>query len=263
MRRLPSLFLAGLLSLSSVSAWASSENRPAAEARFKDGIQAYKEGRYPEALDSYQQAITLAPSAAGPYRELGKAFEAIGKNDAACGAYAEYLRRRPAADDASEIRDRMRRLEGGRSRGYLFLAAEAAGEVWLSGKPLGSADAPLALTPGTHQIELRSGGKATFAQVTITASESTFVELSAFQATPIAPAALAVAASGAPVKAADPADTQVNKRRRRFWIALGSAALLGTATAVTAAAISNGGGGDDDDSGRGRGRGGDDPDDDD
>jgi tetratricopeptide (TPR) repeat protein len=243
----------GALSLGSVTAWASSEDRPAAEARFKDGIRAYKAGRYPEALGSYQEALSLAPSAAGPYRELGKALEALGKTDAACGAYAEYLRRRPGADDAAEIKARLQALEPGEgARGYLFLAPGAKGELWLSGSPVGSAEIPVVLPTGNHVIELRYAGKATFAQVQIKASESSYLEMSAFQ-TAAPAAALAVAPAGS---AAAP-EAGVHKKRRRFWVILGSSLAVGAAASVTAIVASNA---DNDGSGRGRGRGGDDND---
>src|SRR5262249_53094526 len=99
--------LATLALLSAAPAWAQGGGGDgAAEDAVKAGVQAYLAGRYEEALADYQKAAALAPKAAGPYREMGKAYEALKHSDNACWSYAEYLRRRPSADDAQEIKSR-------------------------------------------------------------------------------------------------------------------------------------------------------------
>jgi tetratricopeptide (TPR) repeat protein len=83
------------------------EDRAKAEAALKTGVKQYKEGKYEAALSSYQEAAKFAPNAAGPYREMGKAYENLGKTQEALESYEEYLRRRPQASDAAEIKARV------------------------------------------------------------------------------------------------------------------------------------------------------------
>jgi tetratricopeptide (TPR) repeat protein len=100
------------LSLSTAAMAQVKEDRPQAELALKEGIKAYKEARYEEALTAYLRAADLAPSASGPYREMGKTYEALGGQKEAKSAYQEYLRRKPNADDAAEIEGRLKVLGG-------------------------------------------------------------------------------------------------------------------------------------------------------
>ena len=87
------------------------EDRARAETALKTGVKQYKEGKYGEALASYQEASKFAPNAAGPYREMGKALEILGRGPEAISAYEEYLKRRPTANDAAEIQKRLAALQ--------------------------------------------------------------------------------------------------------------------------------------------------------
>jgi tetratricopeptide (TPR) repeat protein len=94
-----------------VGAAHAQEDRARAEAALKTGVKQYKEGKYDAALVSYQEAAKFAPNAAGPYREMGKAYENLGKTQEALSSYEEYLRRRPQATDAAEIQARVELLQ--------------------------------------------------------------------------------------------------------------------------------------------------------
>jgi tetratricopeptide (TPR) repeat protein len=94
-----------------VGAAHAQEDRARAEAALKTGVKQYKEGKYDAALVSYQEAAKFAPNAAGPYREMGKAYENLGKTQEALASYEEYLRRRPQATDAAEIQARVELLQ--------------------------------------------------------------------------------------------------------------------------------------------------------
>src|SRR5690349_17686399 len=107
---LSSFALALSLSLSTSAFAHVKADCPQAEQSLNEGIKAYKEGRYEEALANYQRAAELAPSASGPYREMGKVYEALGRPEAARTSYQEYLRRKPNAEDANEINERLTAL---------------------------------------------------------------------------------------------------------------------------------------------------------
>lgn len=112
MRNLVSTVSVALFLSLSTGAFAQvKEDRPQAELALKEGIKAYKDGKYEEALAAYQRAAELAPTASGPYREMGKTYEALGREKEAQAAYQEYLRRKPDADDADEIKGRLKVLE--------------------------------------------------------------------------------------------------------------------------------------------------------
>ena len=89
---------------------ASGEDRTKAQAALDAGASAYNQGNYREARRQYQLALQAAPSAAGPYRELGKTYDALGEYRDAKSSYEEYLRRRPTAQDAAIIQTRLDEL---------------------------------------------------------------------------------------------------------------------------------------------------------
>jgi tetratricopeptide (TPR) repeat protein len=89
---------------------ASGEDRVKAQAALEAGASAYNQGNYREARRQYQLAIQAAPTAAGPYRELGKTYDALGEYRDAKASYEEYLRRRPDAQDTETIRARLDEL---------------------------------------------------------------------------------------------------------------------------------------------------------
>lgn len=89
---------------------ASSEDRTKAQLALEAGAAAYNQGDYREARRQYQLAIQAAPSAAGPYRELGKTYDALNEYQNAKEAYEEYLKRRPDAKDADQIKARLAEL---------------------------------------------------------------------------------------------------------------------------------------------------------
>jgi tetratricopeptide (TPR) repeat protein len=242
-----SVILALSLSLS-MSAFAQNKDRPAAEQSLKEGIKAYKDGNFEASLDHYKKAATLAPSASGPYREMGKVYEALGREEDAKFAYQEYLRRKPDATDADEIKGRIATIESRKpAKGSVFLPTAVAGvEVWVDGRLSATSPmaAPLALPAGSYQLELKRG-------TTVISKES--LSLTAGEAKVLS----------SPEALADSKPTNPNERKRSpwFWVA-GSAALVGVGigTAVAIDALESGGGGkddnddDDDDDKRKRGR---------
>jgi tetratricopeptide (TPR) repeat protein len=237
------------LSLAGGAIAQSKEDRPAAEQALKEGIKAYKDGNFEASLDQYKKAASLAPSASGPYREMGKVYEALGREEDAKFAYQEYLRRKPDADDASEIKSRISTIEARKpSKGSVFLPTAVAGvEIWVDGKLSATSPmaAPLALPAGSYQVELRQGSTV-ISKETVSLGSGEAKLLSSPESIADKP----VAAEGGK-----------SKRSPWFWVA-GSAVVLGVGvgTAVAIDELSSGGGGgkdddkDDDDDKRKRSR---------
>src|SRR4051812_2701284 len=70
----------------------------AARERFKQGAQAYSEGRYKDAIDLFLDADRLAPNPAFAYN-IGLAYEELGDATNALRWYRSYLRDLPGAPD--------------------------------------------------------------------------------------------------------------------------------------------------------------------
>lgn len=105
------LFVIGLLvGLLGAARAHAGEDRERAKAAMTKGAESYAAQDYQTAIKRYLEAIEAAPSAPGPYRELGKAYDALGDAKNARFSYEEYLSRKPDAQDASLIRDRLRVL---------------------------------------------------------------------------------------------------------------------------------------------------------
>jgi tetratricopeptide (TPR) repeat protein len=220
--------LVGAVLFAVLASPAVAEDRAQAETALKQGVKEYKLGKFEQALQSYQSAAELAPSAAGPYREMGKTFEALGQDEKAIEAYGEYLSRRPNASDAKEIQGRLDALKAKRpiTGSIVFAAARPGQDLWIDGQPFGNytAHEPLSLLAGEHRIELRAADRVTFSQALYVAPGET--------------REIAIAAEKAltakPVAAAPVAEKPAAKRERHpgRWVVLG---LGVAATAATGA----------------------------
>jgi|GEM_PF-1993477 len=76
------------------------------KARFHNGNaeKAILKGRYRYARKQLRKAVSLDPTFAPPYRNLGVVYARTGKRKAAKKAYEEYIRLAPTADDAPDVR---------------------------------------------------------------------------------------------------------------------------------------------------------------
>jgi tetratricopeptide (TPR) repeat protein len=221
--------LVGAVLFAVLASPAMAEDRAQAETALKQGVKEYKLGKFEQALQSYQSAAELAPSAAGPYREMGKTFEALGQDENAIEAYSEYLSRRPNASDAKEIQGRLDALKAKRpiTGAIVFAAARPGHDLWIDGQPFGNytANEPLSLLAGEHRIELRAADRVTFSQALYVApGETREIAITAEKALAAKPVAAAV-----PV-----AEKPAAKRERHpgRWVVLG---LGVAATAATGA----------------------------
>jgi hypothetical protein len=86
------------------------DDQQAAVEEFRTGKQAYLEGRYEDAIRSYEKALALKYSAKLHYN-IGLACEKLAQLAKARAAYARYLKEEPAASNADEVRQRIVELE--------------------------------------------------------------------------------------------------------------------------------------------------------
>src|SRR6185295_10720910 len=96
----------------SPSAEATAESRrEQAKAQFEQGVTAYGERRYEDAVRAFQSADAIQPSAALSFN-IALAFERLNNSLAALRWYRDYLRRSPLAANAAEVQARVVELAG-------------------------------------------------------------------------------------------------------------------------------------------------------
>jgi tetratricopeptide (TPR) repeat protein len=78
---------------------------------FEQSAQAYREGRFQEAVDRLLEARRFKAEPVLLYN-LGRAYEALGKPADAADAYAKYLEEEPEASDRKAIEGRIATLRG-------------------------------------------------------------------------------------------------------------------------------------------------------
>jgi tetratricopeptide (TPR) repeat protein len=134
------------------------DDRARAEVALKTGVKQYKEGKYEEALTSYQEAAKFAPTAAGPYREMGKAYEILGREKEAISSYEEYLKRRPQATDAADIQGRLTALQAKQPVAEVKPVVEAKPVVEVKAEPA-TQSTPAATAADTTPLALAAPTK--------------------------------------------------------------------------------------------------------
>lgn len=139
---------------------ASAQDRDAARVAFQAGVAAYGDGRYADALESFQDAYRIAPhpsvrvNMANCYEQLGRPVEAVDH-------FERFLIEASDADPAQsrEIRAAITRLRA--TIGEIFLRVEPEGAtVTIDGTT--TLRAPILdavkLVAGTHHIEVSLAG---------------------------------------------------------------------------------------------------------
>jgi tetratricopeptide (TPR) repeat protein len=91
---------------------AAATNSPGSERAlelFEQSARSYREGRFQEAVDKLLEARRLKPEPVLLYN-LARAYEALGRSDAAADAYSQYLVEEPSPTDRKAIEARITNL---------------------------------------------------------------------------------------------------------------------------------------------------------
>jgi len=144
------------------SAEATAEaRREEAKTKFQEGVAAFSERRYEDAVRAFQKADAIQPSAALSFN-IARAFERLNDTPAALRWYRDYLRRAPRATNASEVQARVSELSGQLAqRGVQQLTVLSTPEgaaVLIDQQPAGVAPLTTELAPGVHHLTLRAAG---------------------------------------------------------------------------------------------------------
>jgi tetratricopeptide (TPR) repeat protein len=210
---------------------------PRAEARrhFERGAQAYREARYPEAIDAFLAAFRLDPDP-GLVFNVGQAWEKLGNVANALRSYREYLRLSPRADDRPTVEASVRNLEARlRERGVQQVSvysSPAGADVVLDGRALGRTPWTGEIAPGRHALVLRLAGHGE-ARKEFVLRPDRAMDLDVDLSSPVLPGDAATRTRVPPLlgSGAGPAKRRAANRRVRPWTATllaSSVALLGS-----------------------------------
>jgi len=202
-----------------------------ARERFEQGMAAYEQGRFRAAIEHFKEADRKSPSARLSYN-IALAYERMDDVPNALGAYRDYLRRLPDAENASETSVRIAELELALQKlgvqQLSVLSTPAGATVLLDGVSRGVTPWTGELPPGTHRLGLQLGAYQAATQDFELPARHT-IDL-VIQLQPVPSAAPAAPRRQAMSTAAVPLDTVAPTAgpRVRFWTwgALGSSAAL-------------------------------------
>lgn len=103
-----------------------------AESRkeFDKGAEAFKAGRYQEALDAFEKADELNPLADFKYNQAS-ALEKLGRPYAAADRLQDYLKMKPDAKDKAAVTEKMNKLREAADKSPITATGQAGGQEWL------------------------------------------------------------------------------------------------------------------------------------
>lgn len=137
--------------------------RDNARAEFEAGVKAFSEERFADAVQAFQRADAIEPSAPLSFN-IARAFERLNDTSSALRWYRDYLRRSPQASNAASVRARVAELASVLSKRGVqqvtVLSTPAGANVTLDRRVVGRTPLTLELAPGAHHLELRLDGRA-------------------------------------------------------------------------------------------------------
>jgi len=131
--------------------------REFARGKFREGVKAYDERRYKDAIDLFLQANTAAPSPAFVFN-IALAYEGMGDSTSALSWFRSYLRQTTDTPDRADVEARAQALEAKlASQGIqqmTVLSRPEGATVTIDGRPVGVTPWTGELYPGKHSILL-------------------------------------------------------------------------------------------------------------
>jgi hypothetical protein len=221
--------LAVLVLLGVAASPARADELADAKARFRRGVELYRERRWKEAMEEFEAAYRAKPHGALHFN-VAQCRERLDDWPGALRGYHDYLREVPDASDRDAVRRAMQRLEERLAKAgvqVLLLDSSPPGaRVLVEALERGRTPLHVVVAPGPYALALELEGHAPWSgqvEVTPTASVAVAVALTPAPAPDLAARPPAGAqAERMPAPAPPPA------RGRRYlpaWIAAGTAAL--------------------------------------
>jgi tetratricopeptide (TPR) repeat protein len=144
------------------------EAKDRARVLFQQGVAAYREGKFYDAVAIFLQTQRVYPDTQLCFN-IARAYENLGNVSAALRYYRDYLRQADRPSDGDEVRERVRGLEQQvAQRGVqqlTVISQPEAATVLLDGKPVGIAPWTGETYPGKHRLALTLAGHVASEQV--------------------------------------------------------------------------------------------------
>jgi hypothetical protein len=234
---------------------ARAEDVAEAKARFKKGVELYRDRRWRDAMAEFEAAYRAKPHGAIQFN-IAQCRERLEDWPGALRSYQDYLREVPDATDRAAVRASMRRLEerlAAAGAQLLLVYTDPPGaQLSIDGKERGSTPLHAVLAPGRYALIVTlDGHEAVKDQIELSASASRVIDV-VLRTVPRTAAAAAVPdltprppAAAPPVAPVSPAPPSPGPRRHlATWIAAGTAvaaiatgAVLGWSARQDASAI--------------------------
>lgn len=142
---------------------AAEARRAEAKQRFDEGVNAFREHRWADAVRAFRQADAISPSAPLSFN-IAKAYERLDDTAGALRWYRDFMRRSPQAPNAAEVQARITTLaEALAQRGLqqlTVLSTPSGAAVTIDEQQVGTAPLSLELSPGPHHARLELPGYA-------------------------------------------------------------------------------------------------------
>jgi len=145
------------------TAQSAEQRRTLAKAKYEEGVEAYRAGRYADSVRLFLDADALSPSAALSYN-IARAYEKLADDAQTLRWYRNYLRLEPNAKNSSEVQGYVRSLSAALAERGLqqltVVTSPPGATVAIDGTPLGVSPLTVELRPGTHSAQVSRRGFA-------------------------------------------------------------------------------------------------------
>lgn len=132
-----------------------------AKELFSWGQKLYKQARYAEAVEKFEEAYAVRPHPV-IYFNIGKCYEQLGDTAKALRSYRDYLRLSPDASDRETVSDAIANLERRlREKGLqqlMVFADPPSAHIAVDGRELGTSPVSVELVAGNHQLVVTAEG---------------------------------------------------------------------------------------------------------
>jgi tetratricopeptide (TPR) repeat protein len=140
---------------------AAAQRKALAQARYEQGVEAFRNERYVDAVRLFLDADAISPSVALSFN-VARAYEELGDEAAALRWYRNYLRLDPSARNAADVHARIQSLSQAlASKGIqqlTVLSSPRGATVGIDGRAVGVTPLTLELAPGNHVAWLTAPG---------------------------------------------------------------------------------------------------------
>ena len=139
----------------------SEQQKAQAKTKYEQGVEAFRNERYADAVQLFLAADALAPSAALSFN-VARAYESLADDAATLRWYRNYLRLDPQSPKANEVQASIKKMSESLAKKGIqqltVLSTPAGATVAIDDHALGVTPLTVELRPGVHQVLLTLRG---------------------------------------------------------------------------------------------------------